>query len=178
MNCPCGSTKPFAQCCELFLNGTSSPPTAEALMRSRYTAYVKGDMAYIKKTLAQESTADFDADSARSWAISSTWKGLKILSAEKGGPTDKTGIVEFTATYAQDGDTLEHHEIAHFRKNSQGQWRFVKGDSHSHKHGEGHHDHHHHHITAHTVVREGPKIGRNDPCPCGSGKKYKKCCAT
>ena len=27
-----------------------------------------------------------------------------------------------------------------------------------------------------TVVHEGPRIGRNDPCPCGSGKKYKKCC--
>ncbi|MBQ4347646.1 MAG: SEC-C domain-containing protein [Firmicutes bacterium] len=27
-----------------------------------------------------------------------------------------------------------------------------------------------------TYVSEAPKIGRNDPCPCGSGKKYKKCC--
>jgi uncharacterized protein YecA (UPF0149 family) len=26
------------------------------------------------------------------------------------------------------------------------------------------------------AVRSGPQPGRNDPCPCGSGKKYKKCC--
>ena len=30
--------------------------------------------------------------------------------------------------------------------------------------------------SATTMVRETPKVGRNDPCPCGSGKKYKKCC--
>jgi uncharacterized protein YecA (UPF0149 family) len=35
---------------------------------------------------------------------------------------------------------------------------------------------HHHHQPIETVRRDGPKIGRNDPCPCGSGKKYKKCC--
>jgi uncharacterized protein YecA (UPF0149 family) len=47
--------------------------------------------------------------------------------------------------------------------------------------GHDHHDHHHHHGHAHhtpvaTFVRGAPKVGRNDPCPCGSGKKHKKCC--
>jgi len=58
---------------------------------------------------------------------------------------------------------------------------------HVHEHDHGHddacgcgHDHHHHHGHHHgpgvTLIRQGPKVGRNDPCPCGSGKKHKKCC--
>jgi uncharacterized protein YecA (UPF0149 family) len=43
-------------------------------------------------------------------------------------------------------------------------------------HDHHHHGHHHHHAPVATVRRDGPKIGRNDPCPCGSGRKYKKCC--
>ncbi len=54
------------------------------------------------------------------------------------------------------------------------------GCGHDHDHGHDHHHHHHGHDHQHHVMepymRRGPKIGRNDPCPCGSGKKYKKCC--
>ena len=46
------------------------------------------------------------------------------------------------------------------------------GCNHDHEHDHGHH----HHATAETFVRATPKVGRNDPCPCGSGKKHKKCC--
>ena len=46
---------------------------------------------------------------------------------------------------------------------------------HHHDHGHGH-AHHHHHGAAEPFVRTSPKVGRNEPCPCGSGKKYKKCC--
>jgi len=45
-----------------------------------------------------------------------------------------------------------------------------------HDHGHHGHDHHHHHHAGTTLARQGPKVGRNDPCPCGSGKKHKKCC--
>ncbi len=58
---------------------------------------------------------------------------------------------------------------------------------HSHSHSQGHvhvhgdacgcdHDHHHHHHGAPQTPIRVMKVGRNDPCPCGSGKKYKKCC--
>jgi preprotein translocase subunit SecA len=51
------------------------------------------------------------------------------------------------------------------------------GHDHSHDHGHGHHHHgHHHHVPVETYTRGAPKVGRNDACPCGSGKKYKKCC--
>ena len=58
--CPCGSSKSYSQCCEPFLTGKVNPATAEALMRSRYTAFAKGEIGYIKTTLAPESRGDFD----------------------------------------------------------------------------------------------------------------------
>lgn len=177
MNCPCGLTESYEKCCGPFISGELSAPTAEKLMRSRYTAYTQGQIDYIKKTLAPESSKDFDVAAAKKWAAESEWKGLKILKVDKGQGDDKKGVVEFVATYTQDGVTLDHHEVATFRKNDKGQWLFVDGDAHTHKEGEDHHHHHHHHRQE-TIVRESPKIGRNDPCSCGSGKKYKKCCAT
>ena len=171
MDCACGSKIAFENCCQPFLTSESLPETAEKLMRSRYTAFTRADVEYIKKTLAPESRGDFDANSTREWAEQSEWKGLKILSVEKGQASDKKGTVEFIATYTKDGETTDHHEVSQFRKNERGQWLFVDGDSHTHKEGEGHY-----HAKPQTVQRESPKVGRNDPCTCGSGKKYKKCC--
>lgn len=172
MNCPCQSGKNFNDCCEAFIEGIKFPQTAEELMRSRYTAYAKGNIAYIKKTLAPESQKDFDENASKAWAARAEWLGLEIMSTKKGQDGDKTGIVEFTAKYREDGEVLEHHETSEFKKNKQGHWVFVDGDSHTHKEGEGHHHHH----KQETIRRDEPKIGRNDPCTCGSGKKYKKCC--
>ena len=168
MNCPCGSEKTLANCCEPFLSGKSLPRTAEELMRSRYTAYTRGDLVYLKKT--SESPSGFDAAAAKKWANQAEWKTLKILSTEAGAAEDSKGKVEFIASYVQEGEEIEHHEVSRFRKNRHGEWRFVDGDAHTHKGGEAHH---HHHARPETVA---PKVGRNDPCSCGSGKKYKKCC--
>lgn len=175
MICPCQSTKDFENCCRPFLDATALPPTAEALMRSRYTAFTLAKVDYLKNSLAPESQKDFDAKSTEKWAKESTWKGLKIVSTKLGGPADKKGTVEFIASYDKDGEAIDHHEVAEFRKSAGGKWLFVDGDSHTHKGGEGH-DHAAGHTSIQTVVREQPKIGRNDPCTCGSGKKYKKCC--
>lgn len=140
-------------------------------MRSRYTAFVRQDLDYIKKTLAPESRKGFDLQEMKRQAAGVKWKKLTIHKTKKGGPGDETGIVEFTATYDLKGEGIEHHEVAEFRKDEDGQWLFVDGDAHTHKEGEGHH----HHEPVETVVRSEPKIGRNDPCHCGSGKKFKKC---
>lgn len=174
MHCPCGSNQDFAACCEVFLNGSSLPESAEQLMRSRYTAFARKDVAYLKKTLAPEALHDFDEAGTKKWAEKATWQKLEILSTEKGGANDKKGVVEFVATFEQDGQAIEHHEVATFRKSESGRWYFVDGDAHVHKAGEGHH---HHHEVQEPIRREMPKIGRNDPCHCGSGKKFKKCCA-
>ena len=172
MACPCGTTKDFSNCCEPFIKGSAHPETAEQLMRSRYTAYTLSDISYIKKTLAPESQKDFDEAASKEWAKNAEWLGLQVMSTKKGTAVDNKGTVEFTVTYKDGKKTLEHHEVSEFKKNDKGHWVFVDGDAHTHEEGQGHHHHHH---KQETVVRSEPKVGRNDPCPCGSGKKYKKC---
>jgi SEC-C motif-containing protein len=164
--CPCGNKLEYAACCEPFITGKKNAPTAEALMRSRYTAFVKGAEPYIKNTLAPEARADYNEKEVREWSREAEWVGLEILSA-------KTDTVEFVAKYKTKGKILEHHEVAKFRKDGD-RWYFVDGDAHVHEEGKGHQ---HKHEPIAPIVRESPKIGRNDPCSCGSGKKYKKCCA-
>ena len=128
-------------------------------MRSRYSAYVKQAYAYLGTSLSTEQGKDFSADDAKRWAESSEWLGLTIHKSELGGPNDTTGAVEFTAHFRTAGKEQAHHEIALFSREN-GKWVYA-----GHAGGPGN-----------TVRRETPKIGRNDPCPCGSGKKYKKCC--
>ena len=153
MLCPCGSGLAFDSCCGPFLGRERLPPTAEALMRSRYTAYVRGLIPYVGDTTAPETRAEFDPESATNWATQSQWLGLRIVRTERGGALDEVGMVEFVATYRNAGRLVEHRERAEFRKASDGQWLFVRG-----------------------APPEPVKAGRNDPCPCGSGKKFKKCC--
>ncbi len=164
MVCPCGSSKNYDECCGPYHTGQAKPPTAEALMRSRYAAFVRADIDYIQNTLAPESRGDFDENGVREWATKSKWRGLEIKKTEKGGENDSTGVVEFIARYSVGGQSFDHHEISDFRKEATtGQWFFVDGRTVEP-------------LERTTVVREGPKVGRNDPCTCGSGKKYKKCC--
>ncbi len=173
MTCTCGSSLNFSSCCEPIITGEKKAATAEQLMRARYSSYVAGNIDFLEKSLAPESRTDFDKASTKKWAQQTEWKSLQIMSVDKGGENDSKGTVEFMATYKVDGEGLEHHEVSTFRKDKDGNWYFIDGESHTHKEGEGHH---HHHEKPVTVVREQPKIGRNDPCTCGSGKKYKKCC--
>ena len=139
-------------------------------MRSRYTAYTRGDIDYIANTLAAENRAAFDRAAAKAWATQSKWLGLRILSVESGGPADREGVVEFVATYRLGGERIEHHEVSQFRRGERGAWRFVSGDTGARLIDQRPHG------SAPQAVRSAAKVGRNDPCPCGSGKKYKKCC--
>ena len=163
--CPCGSGKNYADCCEPFILGKRHAPTPEALMRSRYSGYVKGAVAYLKETLAPESRGDYNEKDVIEWMKQSEWLGLQILKAE--GNT-----VEFVAKYKTQGKILEHHEVSTFKKKGD-QWYFVDGESHVHEEGKGHQEPKEPKVP---VVRAAPKVGRNDPCSCGSGKKFKKCC--
>jgi SEC-C motif-containing protein len=161
--CPCGTEKTYQDCCEPFHKGMSNPPTPEALMRSRYSAYVKAQEPYLKATLLPESRKDYDPEAVREWSKKSEWLGLTIDSAQG-------SKVEFTAKYKTDGKILEHHEVSTFKKVGD-RWFFVSGDSHVHEEGQGHH-----HTPMVPIKRDSEKLGRNDPCHCGSGKKLKKCC--
>jgi SEC-C motif-containing protein len=142
------------------LKGQAEPPTAEALMRARYAAYALGEIDYILNTHDPETAKEVDRTNTELWSKSSKWLGLQILSTERGQPEDSEGTVEFLARYKLQGMTVSHRERATFRKVS-GKWVFVDGQE----------------VSPPPVRRDGPAVGRNDPCPCGSGKKYKKCCS-
>jgi len=157
-NCYCGKPAEFEKCCAPYIKGTLKPSTAEELMRARYSAYVTGDIGFIESTHNPEKRDGLDIEATRQWASESEWLGLEILKTKQGGPDDAVGTVEFKASYSQNEVSNVHHELSTFIKTEE-KWYFDHGE-----------------IIPATVVREGEKIGRNDPCPCGSGKKYKKCC--
>lgn len=157
--CPCGSGLDFSKCCEPFILGKQKAPSAEALMRSRYTAYSVQAIDYIINTCVKDGQQDIDVEQTSAWSKKSQWLGLKIVSVNKGGINDTEGSVEFKAEYILDGLKDVHHERALFKK-IDGEWLYDSGE-----------------VVPTTVVRATPKIGRNDPCYCGSGKKYKHCCA-
>ncbi len=159
-NCPCGSGKNYSACCEPYLSGAQLPKTAEALMRARYSAYAVSDIDYLYKTSGEAVKREFDAKSSKTWSESADWTGLDVISTSAGTEHDTEGSVEFVAHYTVKDTPFDHHEKAQFAK-IDGEWFFVDGQI----------------ITAEPIRRDQPKVGRNEPCPCGSGKKYKKCCA-
>ena len=127
-------------------------------MRSRYSAHVLGNMDYLSATLAPEARDDFDPIEAEDTAKDSLWQGLEVRAVTDGGADDATGSVEFVARFRLNGELHAHHELASFRR-EQERWVFVNGQ-----------------MNPKGPPRRVVKVGRNDPCPCGSGKKYKKCC--
>ena len=84
--CPCGSEKPYEQCCEVFIEKKQIPHTPEQLMRSRYTAYSLAKIDYIKNTMKGKILIGFDETEARSWSQSVTWVGLKVIQAYEETP--------------------------------------------------------------------------------------------
>ena len=157
--CPCKSGKTFGECCGPLISGAAKAETAEALMRARYTSYVTGDIGFLKSSATKAVQDEFDEETSRAWSKASTWHGLEVIKTERGGAGDDDGVVEFRALYTANGEFCNHHEVSKFAKEG-GEWKFIDGEL----------------VGETPVVREEPKIGRNDLCPCGSGKKYKKCC--
>jgi SEC-C motif-containing protein len=154
--CLCGSSLTFAKCCGPLLKGAAPASTAESLMRSRYTAYVKHEFDYLYETTHPQHRKGYDHEGTRKWAENAEWLGLEIISS-RGGAEDSLGEVEFIARYSEDGVETAHHELGKFRK-LDGKWYFTEGKM----------------VGARPIISN--KVGRNDPCPCGSGSKFKKCC--
>jgi SEC-C motif domain protein len=119
-------------------------------MRSRYTAYVRGEIDYLVET----HDAKVDRAGIERWSRESRWLGLEIVSVERGGEADDEGVVEFIARGESAGKPFSHHERSRFRR-VDGRWKYLDGGQ--------------------PPARRAVTPGRNDPCPCGSGKKFKKC---
>ncbi|PIS11892.1 MAG: zinc chelation protein SecC [Bdellovibrio sp. CG10_big_fil_rev_8_21_14_0_10_47_8] len=122
--CPCGSGTEFNKCCEPFLKEEELPPTPEALMRSRYTAYCLKNHDYLVETTDPQIRSEVNHTANREWAEAVEFTGLEILasSAEK-----NKGMVEFRAKFKDaEGQDQEHHELSKFRKQA-GVWYFRDG---------------------------------------------------
>ncbi len=158
-NCPCGSGLAYSECCEPIIKGERGAERPEQVMRARYSAYAKSEIDYLMASIHPDKKEDHDLESTRRWAENAEWHKLEIIKTEAGGPEDNEGDVEFRASFTYKGKKEIHHELAHFKK-EETTWYYLEGEP----------------VKPETFVREGPKIGRNDPCPCGSGKKYKNCC--
>ena len=118
--CPCDSGRTAESCCLPVIRGVPAD-TAEALMRSRYTAFTLGETDYLLKSWSAATRpprVEIDPDQR--------WLGLKIKRIEAGGPDDTEGVVEFVARYKIDGRGFRLHETSRFRKES-GQWVYVDG---------------------------------------------------
>ena len=160
MKCPCGLDSEYQSCCEPLINGSVKPERAEQLMRARYTAHTLANIDYIVTTHHPHKRDDVDTEQTRAWAEKSEWLAFAINAVDAGGPDDDTGHIEFTASYRDPRGTRHvHHELSEFRK-LDGEWYFYDAKM----------------PNIAQFRREQSKVGRNDPCFCGSGKKYKKCC--
>jgi SEC-C motif-containing protein len=147
--CPCNSGKSYNECCSPLIEGKRDAATPEELMRSRYTAFVQVNIDYIEETMQGAALKIFNKQATMDWAEKVEWLGLTIIDASQLAPDAKIGLVEFVAKYKVQNKQQCMHEISKFCKKDN-RWFYVDGKQ--------------------------IKIGRNDPCPCGSGKKYKKCC--
>jgi SEC-C motif-containing protein len=152
--CPCGSGKLFDACCAPLLAGERKAATAEELMRSRFTAHVAHDYRYLHFTHHPTASLPYVEETDDSPVV---WTKLVVHSHELGKQPD-LAYVDFSAYFTEQDQQGALHEKSEFRR-LDGAWLFTR------------------------PVRQGPapvkaavKVGRNDPCPCGSGKKYKQCC--
>ncbi len=128
-------------------------------MRSRYAAFATHHVDYLIDSHHPDTRGDADPDEVRRFSEGSKWLGLQILRTEEGQEGDEQGWVEFIARYKERGQERLHHELSLFLRH-QGRWYFHSAQDPKQE----------------PTLREQPKIGRNAPCPCGSGKKHKKCC--
>ena len=123
--CPCKSSSEYKACCEPYHNGKQSAPTAEALMRSRYSGYALQLPRYLFKTWYKETRPSLQS---LSQSDDTQWISLKITKTELGTQQDTTGIVAFTATYVQNEQIEQLTETSYFEK-VQGKWVYVGAES-------------------------------------------------
>ncbi|HBY38178.1 MAG TPA: zinc chelation protein SecC [Alteromonas sp.] len=150
-SCYCCSSKPYEKCCAPYHSGAQTPPTPEALMRSRYAAYCIQDWPYILKTYAEKSREGLTEAMLAEHADEQTWLHLSIVPS----PALTSHQVEFKAYYAIAKQCFVLHETSDFETEA-GEWRYTTGLLHD--------------------DTGKLSIGRNDACLCDSGKKFKQCC--
>lgn len=156
--CPCGSETAFDACCGPVIRGERPARTPEELMRARFSAHCQRNYAFLVDSTHPEHREGVSVEEISKWAEHVTWTELEVHSATPGA-SDEEGHVSFTAHFTIKDTSQKLREDAVFAKVNDA-WFYVDGDVHGQD----------------PYRREAPRVGRNDLCPCGSGKKYKKCC--
>ena len=147
-NCPCCSGLQYSLCCGRYLSGEHFPPSAEALMRSRYTAYSQQNLEYLLATWHSTHRSPQLRQALSENLLHTRWQSLRIIACEA-GDHDNEAYVTFFARYVEKDRSDALYERSRFVREDQ-RWYYIDGTA--------------------------PQPGRNDRCPCGSEKKYKKCC--
>lgn len=121
--CPCGSGLIEDHCCGQYISGQRIPATAEALMRSRYTAYTQANISYIQATMREKAAENFDPAEAMQWAKTAKWRRLKVIRTFSDS-TPGLAYVEFMAHYISAGIPQKLIETSVF-KQIDGRWYYV-----------------------------------------------------
>lgn len=158
--CPCGSGRSFKDCCDPLLKGLKKAASPRELLQARYTAFVVGEIDYIFKTHHPEKVQEVQRSTVEDWAKNSEWLGLTIRDVTATADPHQI-LIEFVAKYRSldTNEVTDHHEISLFKKEKD-EWFFFDVVK----------------FKVKPFKRDEPKLGRNDPCSCGSQKKFKKCC--
>jgi len=154
--CPCGKGSTYQACCQRFHSETERPLTAEQLMRSRFSAFAEGLVPYLLQTRHPSKRSIDNAEQLQESCNNTHWVRLEIHKHKNGGRNDTEGFVSFSAHYVENGQPGALSENSRFLKEDE-QWYYVDGNIIDNDNA--------------TPV----KLGRNDICWCGSGKKYKRC---
>lgn len=148
-DCPCGNGS-YAQCCQILHLGQQKAQTAQQLMRSRYSAFAKHQIDYLLHTTALGQQAYLDLKAISDWSQSNQWQQLEVIQVQE-KITKHHAKVEFKAHYHDATHAQIHHEISYFVRHQE-TWYFLDP----------------------TVEM---KLTMKQACICGSGKKFKQCCA-
>ncbi|WP_328382042.1 YchJ family metal-binding protein [Streptomyces sp. NBC_00400] len=117
--CPCGRTEAYGDCCAPFHQGSATAPTAERLMRSRYSAFAVGDTGYLLRTwhpTTRPGSLDLEPDRR--------WSGLDILGTTGGSAFHAEGTVEFRAHFTLRGHADSQYEHSRFVREN-GEWVYL-----------------------------------------------------
>ena len=120
MLCYCGSTIPFRDCCQKYIEGKEKAPTALDLMKSRYSAYASHQADYLLKTTHSSQRNYYSKADILNWATANEWQKLEIISS-----TENT--VEFKAYFRDKNKANQvHYEFSTFKKENDN-WLYVDG---------------------------------------------------
>lgn len=154
-SCPCGSGKNFGDCCEPILAGRKEAGNAEELMRARFTAHVTHNFRFLHDSYRPTAGKPYVAEEGEP---TMEWTKLVVHAHEISADPDKA-FVDFSAYGTEDKVEKVLHEKAEFLRVN-GRWLYNREAR----------------LGPAPYKAAAPKVGRNEPCPCGSGKKYKHCC--